>query len=61
VGTHTAPVTLPPVTDPSGIYPPNSIYPSSEVMSYRYGPILGFAYAIQNGKIEGQRATFNFT
>ncbi len=60
VGTHTAPVTLPPVTDPNGPYPPNSILPSTLAMNNEYEPILGLAYTIQDGRIDGQHATFSF-
>lgn len=58
-GIHTAPVTLPAVTDPLAAYPPASIAPS-----YYYGeapstPILGVAYTMQDGTFLGQRATFH--
>jgi len=57
-GTHSAPVTLPPVTDPLAAYPPASI------ASLYYGegptaPILGVAYTMQDGTFLGQRATFH--
>lgn len=56
MGTTTAPVTLPPATDPTAWYPPN--IPQQELTSRPLGPVLGFAYTIQNGQVAGQRTTF---
>jgi hypothetical protein len=61
-GTHTAQVTLPPVTDSTGIYPPDSIYPTSKLMSDSWlERILGLPYTIQHGQIADQRATFEMS
>ncbi|GEM_PF-1752489 len=60
-GLHTAPVTLPPATDATGVYPPESIAPTNCVRPGNYHPLdhlLGFAYTIQNGKIDERRTTF---
>jgi len=55
-GIDTAPVTLPPVTDPAAVYPPESIAPSYSTAGS--APILGLAYTMQGGQVLGQRATF---
>jgi hypothetical protein len=58
-GIHTAAVTLPPVTDPSTEYPPDMLGPSNYPLPNVYSqPILGLPYAMQNGTILGERATF---
>jgi hypothetical protein len=57
-GTHTAPVTIPPATDPTVLYPPQNYYPQSGQITGPIGTILGVAQTILNGNIDGQRVTF---
>lgn len=60
VGTHTAPVTIPPATTATDVYPPGAtISPNCRRgPAPPLDPILGLAYTIQDGKSDGQRATF---
>ena len=60
-GVHAPLVTLPPVTGPDEIYPPDSILPTVGAMSGKLGPILGLPYAIQNGTVQGQHVIFFYS
>ncbi|MGC4116840.1 MAG: hypothetical protein QM765_20220 [Myxococcales bacterium] len=54
-GIHTAPVTLPPATDPTSDYPDQSLLQNG----WDAAPILGLPYTILGGKIDGHRTTFH--
>lgn len=60
-GTHTAPVTLPPVTDPNEMFPPASVRSAQRNFGVLNGPYLGVPYTFQNGQRDGQRITFQYT
>ena len=60
-GVHQPLVTLPPVTGPDEIYPPDSILSSLGAMNGNFGPILGLPYTVQKGSIQGQHVIFFYS
>ncbi len=58
-GVHPTPVTLPAATDPTADYPPAALNLGTSVNRPSSMPLMGVAYTLVNGRIDGQRIRFD--